>query len=138
MVIGSAIFGLVKGLISPATDLLKGWQARKKVKLESDLAITAAKTQSIVTRLKTQQEGDIAWENTSIANAGWKDEFWTLVIAVPAVICFFGETMAAHVTAGFVALSACPEWYQWALMVSVASAFGYKKIADFMALKKGS
>ena len=138
MVIGDAIFGLVKGLISPATDLIKGWQARKKVKLESDLAIAGAKTSSIIRRLDTQQEGDIAWENTSIANAGWKDEFWTLVIAVPAVICFFGETMAAHVTAGFAALATCPEWYQWALMVSVASAFGYKKIADFMALKKGS
>ena len=138
MIIGDAVFGLIKGLISPVTGLVQGWQARKKVKLESDLAIATAKTTSIIRRLDTQQEGDIAWENTSIANAGWKDEFWTIVIAVPAIICFFGPTMADYVTAGFAALATCPEWYQWALMVSVASAFGYKKIADFMALKKGA
>ena len=137
MVIGSAIFGLVKGLISPATDLLKGWQARKASKLTSDLAIAEAKTFSIVSRLKTKQEGDIAWENTSIDKSGWKDEYFTIILSVPAVLCFV-PGMVEYVRAGFDALNSMPGYYQWMLSIAVGSAFGYKKLCDFMAIKKGA
>jgi len=136
MAIASLAFGFVKGLISPATEIVKGWQARKRAKLDGDLAISAAKTQSIVTRLATKQEGDIAWENTSIDKSGWKDEYFTIILSIPAIMCFV-PGMVEYVRAGFDALSAMPGYYQWMLSIAVGSAFGYKKIADFMALKKG-
>ena len=137
MVIGDAVFGLIKGLISPVTGLVQGWQARKKVKLESDLAIATAKTSSIIRRLDTQQEGDIAWENKSIDGSGWKDEYFTIILSIPAVMCFI-PGMVEYVVAGFAALRGCPGWYQWMLSIAVGSAFGYKKICDFMAVKKGA
>jgi len=136
MVIAEMVFGFIKGLISPATEIIKGWQARKAAKLEGDLAITAARTTSIVHRLETKQDGDIAWENLSIDKSGWKDEYFTIILSLPAVLCFV-PGMVGYVVDGFSALHTCPEWYQWALMVAVASAFGYKRIADFMSLKKG-
>jgi len=136
MAIASLAFGFVKGLISPATEIVKGWQARKRAKLDGDLAISAAKTQSIVTRLATKQEGDIAWENTSIDKSGWKDEYFTIILSIPAIMCFV-PGMVEYVRVGFDALSAMPGYYQWMLSIAVGSAFGYKKIADFMALKKG-
>jgi len=137
MVIGDAVFGLVKGLIAPVTGLVQGWQARKKVKLESDLAIATAKTSSIIRRLDTQQEGDIAWENTSIDKSGWKDEYFTIILSVPAVLCFV-PGMVEYVRAGFDALNSMPGYYQWMLSIAVGSAFGYKKLCDFMAIKKGA
>lgn len=137
MVIGDAIFGLVKGLIAPVTGLVQGWQARKKVKLESDLAIATAKTSSIIRRLDTQQEGDIAWENTSIDKSGWKDEYFTIILSVPAVLCFV-PGMVEYVRAGFDALNSMPGYYQWMLSIAVGSAFGYKKLCDIMAIKKGA
>ena len=135
--IANAIFGVVKGLISPVTDYFMANQKRKAVKLEGDVAIAKARTTSIINRLSTQQEGDIAWENLSIDKSGWKDEFFTLVLSVPAILCFVPGCVV-YVRDGFAALSTMPGWYQWAFSIAVGSAFGYKKIADFMALKKGN
>jgi len=137
MVIANAVFGFIKGLISPATEIVKGWQARKAAKLESDLAINTARTASIIHTLKTKQEGDIAWENLSIDKSGWKDEYFTIVLSIPAILCFV-PGMVEYVVAGFNALRGCPDFYQWMLGISVGSAFGYKRIADFMAIKKGA
>jgi len=133
----AAILPLLSGLVSPVVEMVKGWQARKAAKLESDLAICKAKTDSIIHRLETQQAADIAWENTSIQNSGWKDEWFTILLSVPAILCFV-PGLVGYVRDGFAALEMCPEWYRYAFLVAVASAFGYKKLADFMNLKKGA
>ena len=136
MVIGDAVFGLVKGLISPISTVVGNWQKRKAVKLNSDVRIAEARTVSVINRLTTKQEGDIAWENLSIDKSGWKDEYFTIVLSIPAVLCFI-PAMAEYVRTGFDVLGSMPDWYQWMLGIAVGSAFGYKKIADFMSLKKG-
>jgi len=65
-----------------------------------------------------------------------KDEWFTILLSIPMVLCFIPD-MAKYVEAGFKALAGTPGWYQWAFGLAVGSSFGYKKIADFMALKKG-
>lgn len=137
MVIGDAIFGFIKGLIAPVAGIVEGWQARKAAKLQSDLAINTARTASIIHTLETKQAGDIAWENLSIDRSGWKDEYFTIILSLPAILCFV-PGMVEYVVAGFNALRGCPDWYQWMLGIAVGSAFGYKKIADFMSIKKGA
>ena len=133
----TAIWAVIKAVTGPATELLKGWQTRKQAALESELALAKAKTEAQIKYLDTQQAADIAWENLSIGNSGWKDEFWTLVLAIPAVLCFI-PGMDVYVFRGFEALKNCPDYYNWMLSIAVGSAFGFKKIADFMALKKGA
>ena len=115
---------------------IKAWQARKTAKLQSDLDINEAKTQAVIDKVSTGQKADIAWENTSIDRAGWKDDWWTIVLSIPMVMCFI-PGLVDYVTWGFEALEKTPPWYRWAVGVAIASAFGYRKIADFMALKKG-
>ena len=137
MIIGDAVFGLIKGLIAPISTVVGNWQKRKSVKLESDVKIAEARTTSIINRLTTKQEGDISWENLSIDKSGWKDEFFTVVLSVPAILCFIPGCVA-YVREGFIALNSMPGWYQWAFSIAVGSAFGYKRIADFMSLKKGN
>ena len=137
MIISDAVFGLIKGFISPVTGLLQGWQKRKAVKLDSDVKIAEARTTSIINRLTTKQEGDISWQNLSIDKSGWKDEFFTIVLSIPAILAFI-PGMVVYVQDGFAALQLCPDWYRWMLGIAVGSAFGYKRIADFMSLKKGS
>ena len=44
MVIGDAVFGLVKGLIAPISTVVGNWQKRKAVKLDSDVKIAQART----------------------------------------------------------------------------------------------
>ena len=131
--------GQILGVVAkPVTDSVKSWQARKSAKLESDLKVNEAVTKAKIERISTSQHADIAWENLSIQNSGWKDEWFTIVLSIPAVLCFCGPTAAGWVRDGFAALAGCPQWYQWAFSIAIASSFGYRKIADFMALKKGA
>lgn len=137
MGIWGIVKGAVGGLLKPVTSMVDGWQKRKSAKLESQLKIQEAKTQAQISKIERGQTADIAWEQTSIDKAGWKDEWFTLLLSIPAILCFCGPTASAWVTRGFEALRETPEWYQWAFMVAVGSAFGYRKIADFMSLRKG-
>lgn len=133
---------LLGAVIGPLLNIGKDWlqsrSQRKQVKLESELKLEQAKTDGMIKRLEAGQQADIAWENLSIRNNGWKDEFWTIVIATPMVACFV-PGWAVHVQAGFEALSAStPEWYQWAILISIGSAFGVRRFANLMQLKKGA
>lgn len=127
---------ILSGFVKPVTGIIDGWQQRKTAALESDLAIAKAKTEATIKRLETGQQADIAWETLSIQNNGWKDEWFTILLSIPLIMCFI-PSMAQYVYAGFAALEKTPEWYKWAFMVAVGSSFGYRKIADFMSLKKG-
>lgn len=128
-----AAFGVVKDLI---VQPIKDYGERRKIKLESDTRIETARTDSIIKRLETGQKADIKWENLSIQNAGWKDEFWTLVLAIPAILCFFpwGAELVAE---GFKALTLTPTWYQTIFAVAVGSAFGVRTFTNFTKLMKG-
>lgn len=128
--------GFLKAIASPVTNVITGWQQRKSAKLKSDLAITEAKTTANIKKIQTGQDADISWENTSIAQSGWKDEYWTVVISLPMIMCFI-PGLVEYVERGFEALSKTPEWYQWAVGIAIGSAFGVKKFVNFMATKKG-
>ena len=133
-------FGIISGafsaILAPITTMINGWQERKRVGLENEIKLAQAKTNSMIKILETQQTADIAWENLSITNSGWKDEYWTLILSIPAIMCFI-PGMDVYVRAGFSSLTDCPEWYQWAVGIAIGSAFGIRKFADFMSLKKG-
>lgn len=115
---------------------IKGWQERKKARLESEIKINEAKTQATIKRLETGQAADIAWEQLSIANAGWKDEFFVIVFSIPLILCFI-PGMVTYVTLGFAALATTPDWYHYGLMIMIASSFGVKKFIDFKRTQKG-
>lgn len=126
--------------IGPIIEGVKDWinarEARAKAALDSELRINEAQTQAKIRHLETSQAADIAWENLSIQNSGWKDEWLTILLSIPLILCFI-PGMDTYVYRGFESLRNTPDWYQWSVMIVVASSFGYKKIADFMALKKG-
>ena len=79
----SMIMSFAGGLVKPITEYVKGRQAIKKADLDSKLKINEAKTNAQIEKIQTGQNADIAWENTSLAQSGWKDEFWTIIIAAP-------------------------------------------------------
>ena len=130
------IFGAIKMVASPVTDIVKGWQQRKTVKLEGDLAISKAKTDANIKKIATGQVADIAWEKTSLEQSGWKDEYWTIVLSLPMIMCFI-PGLVTYVERGFMALQQTPLWYRYVVGLAIGSAFGVKSVANFMALKKG-
>ncbi len=131
------IFGAIKMVAAPLTQVVTGWQKRKTVKLEGELAVSKAKTEAHVEKIKTGQAADIAWEKTSLDQSGWKDEYWTIVLSVPMIMCFI-PGLVDYVVSGFNALQGTPEWYRYSVGVAIGSAFGVRQFTNFMKLKKGN
>lgn len=131
------IISAIKTVAAPISSIVGGWQERKTVKLEGDLAIAKAKTEANIEKIKTGQASDIAWEKTSLSQSGWKDEYWTIVLSVPMILCFV-PGLVEYVEMGFEALQKTPEWYRYSVGVAIGSAFGVRQISNFMQLKKGN
>ena len=130
------VFGAIKMVAAPITQVVTGWQKRKTVQLEGDLAVAKAITDAKIEKVKTGQAADIAWEKTSLDQSGWKDEYWTIVLSIPMILCFI-PGLVEFVERGFVALQQTPEWYRYSIGVAIGSAFGVRQVANFMKLKKG-
>lgn len=113
-------------------------QEIKQAKQNAELKVLAAKTEAKIALMANQQKADIAWEILSIEKSGWKDEMWTVIIAVPLVLCFIPGG-ASYVSQGFEALKAhTPEWYQGLVFIAVGAAFGVRKLTDFFKFAKGA
>lgn len=138
MIIADAVFGLIKGLISPATDMLKGWSARKSAKLGNELKIAEAVTVAKIERISTQQDADIKWENTALVNAGIKDETMMAVILTPMVCCFV-PGLAPYIKEGFQIMNdTLPSYWEYAFYSTVGVSYGLKKWTDFKSIMKGN
>jgi len=88
-------------------------------------------------------EHDADWESKMAAASGasWKDEFWTLVLAVPIfmvgyAVAFDDLAVMGRVHAGFDALSNLPDWYQYLLFIGVSASFGIRGADKLMKLRK--
>lgn len=119
-------------LLGPIANIAGGYL---KNKAEEKQAKHEAKMKVI------QSDGD--WESKAVdasANS-WKDEFWTLVLAVPIFMIGYAivvndPSVIDRVEDGFVALSNLPEWYQYLLFIAISSSFGIKGVSKLMSLRK--
>ena len=88
-------------------------------------------------------ENDADWEKTMAESSktSWKDEFWTIVLAIPIFMVGYAiivndVTVIDRVKQGFVALEGLPEWYQYLLFLAISSSFGIRGVSKIMGLKK--
>ena len=88
-------------------------------------------------------EHEADWDSKMAAASGasWKDEFWTLVLAVPIFMVGYGVAfddlaVMGRVHAGFDALSNLPDWYQYLLFIGVSASFGIRGADKLMKLRK--
>ncbi len=131
---------VIGGLAGAIGDTVSGWYTNKqemaKVEHQSAIELKKAKTEVLINLMREKQIGDIAWENTALQNAGWKDEYWTILLSIPFILCFI-PVAVPHVSAGFQAMETMPAWYQWMVSIAISVAFGYCKVADWMGRKNG-
>jgi len=82
-------------------------------------------------------ESTESWERMSAENAknSWKDEFWTIVLAIPLILSFI-PNLQPYVVLGFDALADVPDWYRWALMSAIGFAFARKALPDLASWKR--
>lgn len=85
--------------------------------------------QQQISRLENSEDKVAEWEAIQAESGkhSWKDEFWTLVLAIPAVGCFIPGG-AEVMTEGFEALELMPEFYRYWLGVAVLTAFGIRAV----------
>ena len=123
---------LLGTLLGPVTDLVGGVLKNRQ---EIGKAKQAAKLQQI--------KSGADWEAKMAAASGtsWKDEFWTVVLAVPIFMIGYAIAMndtsvIERVELGFEALNSLPEWYQYLLFLAVSASFGIRGVDKLMSLRK--
>lgn len=128
-------------LIGTLTDFLgklgQRWMDAKVIEAEGKVAVARAKATAAAHIDISKATAEAQW-NLSHADASrfsWKDEFWTIVLALP-VIGVFIPNLSDHVFEGFQRLESLPDWYKAALGVAIGAAFGYRKIVDYMLRRK--
>lgn len=107
---------IVLGLVSPVTNYMGKRSDNKKAIAEQQIQ-----------RVMNAEDKAAEWENIQ-AEAGkhsWKDEYWTIILSVPAVMVFFPEYVD-DIQAGFEVLANMPEFYQYWLGVAILTSFGLR------------
>lgn len=112
---------IISDLIGLGATWIKGKQKRSQAKAEAEAAV-------MVQAAGSAAEWEALQARASVNS--WKDEYWTLVLSVPAILCFFPATVEA-VEAGFTALGNMPEYYRYFLGLSIGASFGIKGIKQF-------
>ena len=123
---------ILNAIIGPITGLAKSYLTNK-----------AEEKQAKHERKMSVIQNDADWE-TNMANASkdsWKDEFWTIVLAVPVFMVGYAiaandVTIIARVATAFEALEKLPEWYQYLLFIAISSSFGIRGVDKIMQMRK--
>jgi hypothetical protein len=104
-----------------------GWLERKQIKAEAATKIELAR-QEVIT---AQATADINWDQTmaEASKESWKDEFWTIILAVPAIFAFV-PGMTDYILQGFVVLDQMPMYYKGFLGTAIAAAFGRNEVVQ--------
>lgn len=128
---------IIGGLIKTAGGLFSNWQERKMVnakgKVDLEKAIVDGKIKRIQSRLENDQEIDkIA---TNDMKYSWKDEWFTILLSIPVIMCFWPDPRVQELVArGFQVLkNDTPEWYQYCFIGMIVASFGLR---SFMNMKK--
>ena len=131
-------FTVIKEVMGLGGSLLGGWAERKKLKAETRSRIAVVQAEAAINFAATGQNAEIEWNTANTQNAGgsWKDEFWTIVLEVPLIMCFI-PGLDVYVSRGFASISETPEWYQVAVALAISASFGYRKFADWRMKQLG-
>lgn len=129
------MWGLVKSVLTGGGilgEVVGGIKDHFQQKRELKQAIALKKQELIA----TQQTADINWDQIMAQGSqnSWKDEFWTIVLALPAIIVFIPGA-SDYVKEGFLILDTMPDWYKAALGVAISAAFGVSKFQQVMRSK---
>jgi uncharacterized membrane protein len=127
---------IITGIFGIAGNWLKGMTARRNKKIEHKTKMAEMKLQlkEKVMIAQVTAEIDLDKINTESMASSWKDEFLLLLFSIPVVMCFI-PGLAVYVTAGFIALSGTPVWYQVIFVVIALTVYGHRKLAKIFANK---
>ena len=117
------ILTLIKSVSSLASGYMESKVQVQKVKAEIQ---------------KKQLTGEIDWDLEAIraTQSSWKDEWITILLSIPFLLCFISDTTREMAFAGFEALGQAPAWYTYSFGVVIAASFGIRSATKFFGGKR--
>lgn len=117
------MISLIAEGIGLATTWIQGKQKKAQAKAEAEAQV-----------MKTAATSRAEWEKLMAQGAAgsWKDEYWTVVLSAPAILCFHPDGVAIA-QAGFQALGTMPEYYRYFLGLAISASFGIKGFKHWKA-----
>jgi hypothetical protein len=128
-------------LLAPVAEVIKtiggSWLETKKVKAEGKIKIAQTKIDSEIKMMEAKANMDLSAQEGM--QYSWKDEYLTIILSIPVMMCFIPEFTVLDVTInfndialnGFAVLDKTPEWYRWALTGMIAAVFGLRTWAGW-------
>lgn len=123
--------------LSIVASLAGTWLEGKVEKTKAETGAKVARAKAEATIAEKQATGEIDYD-LAAANqmaSSWRDEFFSLLFALPMVLAFCGDWGREIVFNGFEALQQMPTWYQVSLGALVASSVGMRGITKFYGKK---
>lgn len=123
---------MIGAIIGAVGDIAGSWVKGKADEAKAKQEVRKAQENA---KLKViENEG--SWEKIMAQGAqnSWKDEWFTIILSIPLVGAFIPDAVP-YIMAGFQALQATPEWYQWAVLAAISASFGLRGINKFKGLK---
>ena len=126
---------LLKAILGPVGSIASTWLEGRNEKIKANTKVKVARAEAEASVMEKKAPGEIEWDITQAkaSEGSWKDEWLTVVFTLPLILLLFGEE--ERVNNFFLALSNCPEWYQYMLGTIVAASFGFRGAAKFMGKK---
>ena len=126
---------LLKAILGPVGSIASTWLEVRNEKIKANTKVKVARAEAEASVMEKKATGEIDWDiaQAKASEGSWKDEWLTVVFTLPLILLLFGEE--ERVNNFFLALSNCPEWYQYMLGTIVAASFGFRGAAKFMGKK---
>ena len=123
-----SLTAILGGFLGPVVNAISAYVSHKQ-------EITKLEREGEIKRVQSAIDNEAAWDLAQAENSGWKDEYLTIVLSIPLIGCFI-PGLDVYVTRGFAVLETTPVWFQAAIGVMIAAAFGMKQFAKYMETKK--
>ena len=122
-------------LIGPISSIATSWLEGRNEKIKATTRVKIAQAEAEAIVMQKKATGEIDWDiaQAKASEDSWKDEWLTIIFTLPLILLLFGEE--ERVNNFFLALTNCPDWYQYLLGTIVAASFGFRGAAKFMGKK---
>lgn len=121
---------MFKALIETGLGIFDGFLQRKHETAMAKHKVVIAQEESKARIEEKRATADVDWDRlmAEASQSSWKDEFWTIVLALPFVLIFVPQ-LQPYIEQGFQALEqSTPEWYRYALLTAIGAAFGVSQL----------
>ena len=127
---------MIGQLLGPIANLTGSYLQGKADKATANAKLKLVEAESKAAILMSKETSTADWERIMAESTknSWKDEFITIVVMIPVILCFV-PGLENVVKNGFDRLAELPEWYTWLVFAVCSAAIGIRGGKQFMGKK---